>query len=91
MDMNEDGILAEFEIQPVVGLDEVNPLWDLHLARPENVVIHSLWGHEAMIMLFISGKVMVYLGSLSEKNTGFFGSFSHTGGGVSQNPKTFVI
>ena len=32
------------------------------------------------------------LGSLSEKTTGFFGSFTHTGeGGVSQNPKKFVI
>ena len=41
MDMNEDGTLAEFEIPPVVGLDKVNPLWDLHLARPEDVVIHN--------------------------------------------------
>ena len=58
MKLNEYG---KFEIPPVVGLDEVNPLWDLHLARPEDVVIHSLWGHEAMIVLFIGRKIMVYL------------------------------
>ena len=30
-------------------------------------------------------------GASQKKNTGFFGSFSHTGGGVLLNPKTFVI
>ena len=35
--MKADDVATKLENQPVVGLHKVNPLWHLHLARPDKV------------------------------------------------------
>ena len=41
--MKADYLATELENQPVVGLHKVNPLWHLHLARPDKVAHGELF------------------------------------------------